>query len=80
MNSHSMSIKPAINFFEENQNIEIARKELKRTDKNKFHDVLINIRLSIKNLVSSIQNLVSMATGMLNRVSTKVPVEVKLTL
>ena len=52
--------------------------EVKRTDKLKFLRVLIDDKLSFRNHVSVLQKQVSMATGMLNKVSNMVPVEVKL--
>ena len=63
----------------EAKNIEITGKEVKWTGKVKFLTVLlIDDRLSFKNHDSSLKKQVSMATGMLNRVSKMVPVEVKL--
>ena len=62
----------------EEKRIEITRIQAKRADKVKLLGVLIDDRLSFKNHDSGLQKQVSMATGMLNRVSKIVPVEVKL--
>ena len=62
----------------EEKNIEIAGKEVKRTDKVKFLGILIDDRLLFKNHVSRFQKNDSMAKGTLNRVSKLAPVEVQL--
>ena len=56
--------------------IENTSNEVKRADKVKFLGFLIDERLSFKNHVSGLQNQVSMAIGMTNRVSNLLLVEV----
>ena len=58
--------------------IEIADKVVKITDNVKFLGALIEDGISFKNDVSGLQKQVSMATGMLNRVTKMAPVEVEL--
>ena len=58
--------------------IEIAGVLLKRDNKVKFLRLLIDDRLSFKNNFINLQKQLSMATGMLNRISSLVPIEVKL--
>ena len=62
----------------EEKRIEIAGNVIKRTDKVRFLGILIDDRLSFKDHVRGLQKQVSMASGMLNRVSKLIPAEVKL--
>ena len=62
----------------EEKRIEIAGEVIKRTDNVKFLGVLIDDRLSFKNHVRGLQKQVSMASGMLNRISKLLPPEIKL--
>ena len=62
----------------EERRIEIAGIIIKRTDKVRFLVILIDDSLFINDHVRGLQKPVSLALGMLNKVSKSIPAEVKL--
>ena len=62
----------------EEKRIEIAGNVIKRTDRVRFLFILIVDRLFFIDHVRGLEKLVSMVSGMLNRVLKLIPAEVKL--
>ena len=62
----------------EKKKVKISRNAIKRTGKVRFLGIMIDDRLSFIDHVRVLQKQVSMDSGILNKVSKLIPVEVKL--